>query len=178
MAKTKKLSRKEKQATWDNTKWFKHYRSQYYASKISKYVCSVAPIAVLFGVKWNEYFKLIDAGSKWKFSIGCILAIIVGVIAVYQDIKKTESKEKQLILNAVGWWVAAVIIYCFKAVFDDLLLIVMVEAGGQTGSYIFSLLEQNRLNWTNMYKDGAVKSKTMKNEMKDVANSNKGIPVD
>ncbi len=170
MEKKAKVNKKD---SWDNAKWHKYYRNQAIGCKVGKYACSIAPIVALFIAKWDEYFKIIDQSTQVKFSIGCILAVIVGAIAVMQDIKKTEDANKQLILNAGGWWFAFGIVACFQAVFNDLQTILLYEAMGQTGSYVCALLENNRKTWAENYKEGVVTEKTFKH-----LNKEKGIPTD
>lgn len=171
MEKKAKVNKKD---SWDNAKWHKHYRNQAIACKVGKYACSVTPVLILFILKWDEYFKILDQTSQIRFSIGCILAVIVGAVAVMQDIKKTEDKNKQQILNAAGWWFAWGIVVCFQAVFNDLATILLYEACGQVGSFVCATLETNRKSWAEDYKEGVVTERTFKNIKKE----EKGIPTD
>lgn len=169
-----KKSKVDKRANWDNSKWHKHYRNQAIGCKVGKYACSVTPILILFITKWEEYFKILDQTSQIKFSIGCILAVIVGAVAVMQDIKKTEDPNKQRILMTAGWWMAWGIVVCFQTVFNDLATILLYEACGQVGTFVCAELENNRKTWADNYKEGVVTEKTFKNLKKE----EKGIPTD
>lgn len=152
----------KKTKNWDNKQYYKHFRNQYYTCKVFKYLSTLTPIAILFALKWNTYFELIEKNSSIKFSIGAILCVIVAIIAVFQDIKETESEEIKLVLKAFKWWSAFAIVYCFSRVFQDLQTILLYEAIGQTGTFTFAQLETNRKKWAISYRDGITTQNAIK----------------
>jgi len=94
-----------------------------------KWASIITPFLVIFGVKFNEYFVLVEQQEKIKLTIGCIIAIIVAVVAIYQDFKHSE-KTKHL-APVVGWGTAFLLSWLLKVILEDLTLILGTEFAGQ-----------------------------------------------
>lgn len=105
------------------------YRRRRNASIAGKWGCVIAPFGIVFGAKFNDYVKILDTFETVKLTIGCVLAIVVAAIAVFNEVR--TSKETKHLAPAVGWGLALAFIWLFQIIINDLLLIVGSEFAGQ-----------------------------------------------
>ena len=112
-----------------NGEKYKTFKKRQLFSSAGKWASTIGPLGVLFGVKFNEYFQLVEGQERVKLTIGCVLAIIVACFVIFQDIKKSESTKH--LSGAVGWSIALVLCWLLKVVLEDLILILAFEASGQ-----------------------------------------------
>lgn len=116
----------------NNGELYRHYRNQSYIAKGSKWASIIAPFAIVFGCKYNEYIKILGEGEQYKLTIGCILAIIVACIAILREFKKSE--ETKPFAGIVGWGLAFALCYFFSVAMKDLTLIIGTEFAGQVAA--------------------------------------------
>lgn len=136
----------------------KFYRNAYYASQISEWLCVIAPIVSIFGIKWNEYFVVNN--DKYKMTIGCVLAIVMGVVFAYRKLKYQEKQEKKSNMYGYALWVGVVcgFSFLFKSIIDDLFIISITEFIGAVGAVsIDTAFTQNNLKKYVMYKEACDK---------------------
>ncbi len=113
----------------NNGEKYKYYKKRRNLSVAGKWTCVVAPFGIVFGVKFNEYIKIMDTSDTVKLSIGCVLALIVAAIAIYKEFKHGEETKK--FAPAVGWGVALAFAWLFQIMLQDLVLIIGAEFAGQ-----------------------------------------------
>lgn len=111
-----------------NGEKYERYKRNHHLAMAGKWTSVIAPFTIVFGAKFNEYFILVDNNERIKLTIGCVAAIIVAVVAIYREAKKSANKN---IAPVIGWGVALALIWLCKTVLDDLLLIVGSEFAGQ-----------------------------------------------
>lgn len=166
MEKTKKESLKK-----TNPK--KYYSRVNAAFVFGEYAALLAPLGIVFGVKWNEYFSVTD-GNNVRMSIGCVLSLIVAVVMVYKEIKHTEKVEKQAtkLSLVAGLAVAFTLSFLMQVILTDLTLILGVELAGACASYALEFgsaaarkkrdayaTEELRINAEEAYRSKAVKER-------------------
>lgn len=115
-----------------NGEKYKTFKKKQVLATAGKITSVFGPLAVLFGVKFNEYFQLVEGQERVKLTIGCVVAIIVACVAVLQEFKSSESTKH--LVPAVGWTIAAVLSWLMEIVLQDLTMILVFEAGGQWAS--------------------------------------------
>lgn len=104
---------------------------EYYAKRrkycvAGKYASVITPFVAIFFAKINEFLTLTE-GQTIKLTIGCVLAIIVAVIAIGKEVKEDTKK----VSGAVMWGIVLAFVWLFEAILNDLLLIVGCEFAGQ-----------------------------------------------
>lgn len=116
---------------------YRYYRNAYYALQGSEWACLAAPVAAVFGVKWNEYFVFVEGGSGVSLTVGCVLALVMAAVFAYRKLRHQEKAEGKVTMlsYAVGLGVAFVFAYLFKVVIDDLALILGCEFAGAVAAY-------------------------------------------
>lgn len=112
-----------------NGEKYSTYKKRGILATAGKWTSIIGPVAVLFGVKFNEYFSIVDGQEKIKLTIGSVLALIVAGFAVLQDFKRTESTKH--LASVAGWGIALLLSWLLEVVLQDLTLILAFEFGGQ-----------------------------------------------
>lgn len=164
------MAKKEKKAPLKERNPYAYYRNGYFASAAGVWGSLLGPLAVVVGVKWNEYIK-VQNGAEYRMTIGAVLALIVAVVVIYKQVKHQEKVKKQVTMTS---WVAGVAVafalsWCFSAVLKDLTLILGTELAGSLSAYGFDRLEANRLEHMKIYKDEYLRSKARRKEAQEHA---------
>lgn len=139
--KNKKIKLKERNP-------YKYYRNCEIGCKTGKWISILAPFIGIFIAKFNDYFVLITEQEQVKLSLGCILALIVGGIAMWQNLKEENSEQVKKISSVVVWGIAFALSYLFQSILQDLTLILgcaligqLVGKGFELGSDSFEELK-------------------------------------
>lgn len=117
---------------------FKYYRNAYWGLQTAEWACIGAPIIAVFGAKWNEYFDFTNnQGESIRLTIGCVIALICAAIFVYKKARHQEKVEKKvtMLTYVLGVGAAFAIAFFFKAIIDDLVLILGCELAGAAAAY-------------------------------------------
>lgn len=115
-----------------------YYRNAYYAAQSAEWAACLLPMVAIFGAKWNEYFDFAaNDGSAVKLSIGCILAVVCSAVFMYKKARHQEKVEKKasMFTYVLSIGVAFAFAYFFKAIIDDLLLILGCELAGAATAF-------------------------------------------
>lgn len=150
---------------------YKYYRNIHYGLYSGSWVAVIAPIVTVFAVKWNEYFDFVNnTGDSVKLTIGCVAAIVLGVIFA---IKKAKVDERQKGTYSMLHYVAFVgvlwaILFLFKAIIDDAFLITSVELGGAVAAYGLNIADKKAKEQALLYKSvkDDDKKESIKKDMK------------
>lgn len=148
----------------------KYHRIKYYSLKVGKWASMIAPLVAVFGAKFNEYIEVYE-GETYKLTIGCIVAIVVAVIACYKEIKKTEG-ETSPITTAIGWGVAFMLSYLFHEVITDLTLVLGCEFAGQCVGAGLDVASKNDADYIKAYKEETVKEEAKIQVQSDIKRRN------
>lgn len=143
---------------------YAYYRNGFIGLKACKWLSILAPFITIFAMKFNEYFIVsTDSGTQVKLSLGCVLACLVGGIAMYSETKKKAdgTKTSSPLSNVVGWGVAFALCYFFQNILNDLTLILGCALIGQLAGLGFELGAENRAFYMNEYKKANVQSKVL-----------------
>ena len=74
---------------------YAYYRNGFIGLKACKWLSILAPFITIFAMKFNEYFIIsTDSGTQTKLSLGCVLACLVGGIAMYSETRKKADGTK------------------------------------------------------------------------------------
>lgn len=152
---------------------YAYYRNWFVGLKTCKWLSILAPFITLFAVNFNEYFIFTsDTGATTKLSLGCVLACLVGGIAMYSETKKKEdgTKGKSPLSNIVGWGIAFALCFFFQSILNDLTLIIGCGLVGQLVGFGFELGAQNRAYYMNEYKKANIQSKVLSKANQEVFN--------
>ena len=134
---------------------YKYHRNAYYACQTSEWACIVAPVIAVFGAKWNEYFVFYDENHTGvKMTIGCVLSLVLAAVFVYKKLRHQEKVENKPTMTSyvVAVGVAFVFSYLFKAVIDDLFLILGCEFAGAVSAYGIDFATRSERNKMVTYK--------------------------
>lgn len=142
----------------NNGELYKHYRKTTYVAKGGKWASVIAPFGIVFGLKVKEYVEILGDQS-WRLTIGCVLAIIVAIIAIYKEIKHDESTKH--LSSVVGWGLAFGLIWLLEVVTKDLKLIVGAEFAGQVVSKGFEYWELFSIGESKEFKELSRKDGTL-----------------
>lgn len=126
-----------------------YYRNWFIGFKVAKYASILAPFITLFVMKFDEYFQLVDQGTQLKLSLGCVLALFVGGVAIYKEFKKGEGGSQAS--GVVGWAVAFALCYLLQSILADLTLIIGCALIGQLAGLGFEFGAENRAYYMNKY---------------------------
>lgn len=143
----------------NNGEKFRYYKRRRNASIVGRWACIVSPFGIVFGVKFNEYIKIMDTGDTIKLSIGCILALVVAAIAIYKQFK--HSDETKHIAPAIGWGVALAFAWLFEIILHDLVLILASEFAGQCAAVGVDYYCKHATEEMNAYKTLAREDNTL-----------------
>lgn len=127
MATEKKVKRPFEQMN-DNEKYL-YYRKRTRFALAGKWASIIAPIGIVFGIKFNEYVNIITTGEVIKLTVGSFLAIAVAGVVIYREIK--HSEETKHLAPVVGCGLALLFAWLFQIIIDDLVFILAWEFGGQ-----------------------------------------------
>lgn len=158
MAKVKKEPLKERDP-------YRYYRNVHYALYSVEWVSIFTPLAILFGIKWNDYFNFVEeTEGSVKLTIGCILAIVLAIVfAVKKARVEEKSKKTYSMLHYVGFvavfWAFA---FLFKVIIDDLFLITSVELAGAVTAYGVSIADNNAKEKARLFKEQKIKQDGVK----------------
>lgn len=163
--------KKTKKAPLKQREPYKFYRNGYYACKTGTVGSLLTPLAVLFGVKWEEYVTVStseDGGNlaTFKLTLGGLICLMVAVIMTYKYIKHDEKAKKQVTMASfvAGLAVAFALCWCFNAILQDLTEILGYELIGAVSAYGFDLGAQNRRKYMETYNDEATRVKARRAE--------------
>lgn len=138
----------EKKKKLKETNPYKYYRNCEIGCKTGKWFSILAPFIAIFIAKFNDYFVLITEHEQIKLSIGCILALIVGGIAMWQNLKEENSEQMKKMSGLLVWGIAFALSYLFQSILQDLTLILgcaligqLVAKGFELGSDSFEALK-------------------------------------
>lgn len=153
----------------NNGELYKHYKKQSHIAKAGKWASIVSPFAIVFGVKAGEYIEILGEQS-YKLTIGCVLAIIVAVIAIFKEFKKDDKTKK--FAGVVGWGLAFALVYFLSVALKDLALIIGTEFAGQFVATGFEYWGSYSANEANEYKsearhDGSLHRKSEPKEVEE-----------
>lgn len=135
---------KEKKPSLKETDPYRYYRRQARWLSVGKWTCVSAPIVAVittYLVKANMNAANTNPIDPIKFPIGLSLAAIVGIVSIVLETKKAgkEAEKNGTGVNftgAIGWGVAALILYfCYLTVFY-LVILCAAEFVGQVGAVI------------------------------------------
>ena len=121
------------------------------AFKVGKWFSILSPFFIIGAVNFNEYFTEFNGV---KMSLGCVLACIVGGIAIYNETKEESKKVSGL----VGWAIAFALVYLMQSVVQDLVLIVGCGFLGQVVGAGFDMGADNQLTKAQLYKEAIIKA--------------------
>lgn len=155
---------KEKKPPLKERNPYAFYRNGFYALVVAKFTSIFLPFIVLFGIKFEEYFK-VSTGTTVKMSVGCILALIVGGIALFQSLnRKDEKGNKSPITTVIGWGIGFAFVFLFSSILKDLVLIVGCGFLGQVVGLAFEFGANNRRYYMLKYREARVDSEIKTNE--------------
>lgn len=133
---------------------YKYNRNVHYGLMAGKWASVVAPFIGIFIAKFGEYIEVYE-GTQYKFTIGCVICLIVAVIAAYKDIKKTEGANSP-ISTAIGWGVAFMLSFLFKEIITDLTLVLGLAFAGQCGATTCEMVDESKKKYLTAYKDAKI----------------------
>ena len=95
---------------------------------IGSFISSILPLAVLVGVRWNDYIRDVPAGA-FRLTIGGVMVAIVMILKITHHLK----------IHSLFFTFAACALFCWlvEAVLADLRLIYSLAAVGQGIDEIF-----------------------------------------
>lgn len=117
----------------------KYYRNAYRLAQTSEWVACIAPMAAIFGAKWNEYFDFVNnSDGAVRLTIGSILALLLSAIFMFKKANHQERVENKasMLTYVISIGVAFAFVYLFKVIIDDLILILGAELAGASTAYI------------------------------------------
>lgn len=157
---------KEKKPRLKEREPYKYYRNGYIGLKSAKYLSIISPFVAIFIAKFDEYFYVVDG---YKMSIGCMLAMFVGGLAIWRETKKKQdgSTGDTPISNVLGWGVAFALAFLFHAILNDLVLILGCAFAGQLAGLGFELGAENRAFYMREYRSQNIASKTFSEATKE-----------
>lgn len=153
---------------------YAYYRNWFFGLKTCKWLSILAPFITLFALKFNEYFIVSPDGvNQTKLSLGCVLACLVGGIAMYSETKKKAdgTKASSPLSNVIGWGIAFALCYLFQSILNDLTLILGCALIGQLAGFGFELGAENRAFYMNEYKKANIQSKVLSKANQQVLNN-------
>lgn len=121
---------------------YKYYRNIHYGLYSGTWAAVIIPIIAVFGVKWNEYFDFLEkTQDSVKLTVGCVVAIFLGIIFAVKKAKVEEkSKKEYSMIHFVGFVaVLWAFLFLFKTIIDDMFLITSCEFGGAVAAYLLSI---------------------------------------
>ena len=139
---------------------FRFYRNAYLACQTGEWACLIAPVAAVFGAKWEEYFVFTDGSSSGvRLTVGCILALAMAAVFAYRKLRHQEkaAHKTTMLSYAVGVGVAFVFAYLFKVVIDDLFLILGCEFCGASAAYCVDFATESNRRKMVLYRDAREK---------------------
>lgn len=139
---------------------YKYYRNAYIGCQSAEWTAIVAPLILVFAVKWNEYFDFANNESgAVRLTIGCVLAIVCGVLFVYKKMRHQEKTEKKvtMLTYVLGLAVAWVFVWLCGAIIDDLFLILSCELAGAITAYGIDFATQEMRRKQMLYRDAKEK---------------------
>ena len=145
MAENKNVEKKKK-AKLKERNPYAYYRNQYFGLKIGKWISVITPFIVIFSMKFNDYF-ITDTGTTVKMSIGCILALFVGGLALWNETRKKNADGEKIgseFSGVVIWGICFALAYLFQSILADLTLILGCALVGQLVGLGFQLGADNR----------------------------------
>lgn len=126
-----------------------YYRNWFFGFKICKYLSIFAPFIIIFILKFDEYFQISDGQTTVKLSLGCALAALVGGVAIYKEMKQSETGNQ--ITGVIGWAVAFALCYLLQSILADLTIILGAALIGQLAGLGFEFGAENRKYYMNKY---------------------------
>ena len=136
-------------------KKYKRIRNSGYALMGAKWVSILSPFIAIGIANYDEYFAEYNGV---KMSIGCVLALAVMGIAIYNEAKDKDKK----ISGIVGWAVALALAYLLQSVLNDLVLILGCGLIGQMIGAGFELGGKVQLEKAKLYKESIIQAESFK----------------
>lgn len=145
---------KEKKAPLKQRNPYKYYRNQYWGLKLGKWLSVITPFITIFAVKYKDYFVYVANGEQYKLSLGCILALFVLGITMWNESKKDGNGNKQTtpIHTTIGWGVCFALAFLLNSIIQDLTMILGCAFAGQLVSLGFEFGAENRHYYMEQYK--------------------------
>ena len=147
---------------------YKYYRNVHYGLYAGTWGATLAPVAVVFGIKWNEYFDFISqTESSVRLTVGCVIAIFLAIIFAVKKAKVEEKAKKEYsMLHYVGFVaILWAFLFLFKTILDDMFLITSCEFGGAVVAYGLSIEDKKMRNKVLLYQ--SAKDEVDKEEAKE-----------
>lgn len=136
------------------------FKKKWILFTIIEIVCIVVPFLVICVFNRKEYFQTKENALSLGF--GFVVGIIVIVLTAVPKLPK---------LHGLGWYIAAVIlVWCFKMMTSDLVLIITTSFVGYVISLFFSHYAKKNKELFKAYKDAIAN--------KEVQTSNEKIELD
>ena len=136
-------------------KKYKRIRNSGYALMGAKWVSILSPFIAIGIANYDEYFTEYNGV---KMSIGCVLALAVMGIAIYNEAKDKNKK----VSGIVGWAVALALAYLLQSVLNDLVLILGCGLIGQMIGAGFELGGKVQLEKAKLYKESIIQAESFK----------------
>ena len=136
-------------------KKYKRIRNSGYALMGAKWVSILSPFIAIGIANYDEYFTEYNGV---KMSIGCVLALAVMGIAIYNEAKDKNKK----VSGIVGWAVALALAYLLQSVLNDLVLILGCGLIGQMIGAGFELGGKVQLEKEKLYKESIIQAESFK----------------
>lgn len=136
-------------------KKYKRIRNSGYALMGAKWVSILSPFIAIGIANYDEYFTEYNGV---KMSIGCVLALAVMGIAIYNEAKDKNKK----VSGIVGWAVALALAYLLQSVLNDLVLILGCGLIGQMIGAGFELGGKVQLEKAKLYKENIIRAESFK----------------
>ena len=134
---------------------YKKMRNTGIALKGAKWLSILAPYIAIGAANFEEYFTEYNGV---KMSIGCVLAMAVAGIAIFNETKENNKK----ISGIVGWAIAFAIAYLMQSILNDLVLILGCGLIGQMVGAGFELGANNQLEKAKLYKESIIQAESFK----------------
>ena len=133
---------------------YKKLRNTGYTFKGLKWLSILAPFITIGIINFEDYFQ---EANGIKMSLGCILALVVAGIAVFN-----ETKENKKVNNIVGWVIAFALVFFFQSILEDLLMIVGFGLLGQLVGSGFEIGSAIQLEKAEIYKKAIIEAESYK----------------
>lgn len=157
---------------------YRYYRNVHYGLYSGTWGATLIPIFTIFAFKWNEYFDYVNNTSgSVRLTIGCVAAIVLGVIFALKKAKVEEKQKKEYsMLHYVAFvGILWVFLFLFKVIIEDMFLITSCELAGSVVAYGLNLADKNVVKKVLLYQ--SARDDILKDRLKEEYKTSKKVDI-
>lgn len=116
---------------------------------VGKWMSIITPFIVVGAINFNDYFTEVNGV---KVSFGCMLAMLVAGVSIYNESRNSEKR----ISGLVGWAIAIALVWLLNSILQDLLIILLAGFAGQLVGKGFDIAYETQNDLYKIYKNATI----------------------